>query len=151
MGCQAGKQRGCSFPTKMTLCQGLRGTYSLPTKAGQSQWVVRNAEGGEHVARQRFPSTQEWCYQLAIRLRIIRVHQRPDCVFKRSLQKYSCSVIKRVCQRNRWVNPVKSVTFKWKAGEEGRARRQRVYSRANIMDEAGKRQFSGARSSPYSC
>src|SRR5207302_1458897 len=47
------------------------------------------------------------------------------------------------------VNTFKTVLPEWKAFEEWRSEGERVNGRANVVNEAGQRQFSRSRSTAY--
>jgi hypothetical protein len=62
-----------------------------------------------------------------------------------ALEYYSGAVVERVRERCGRVNPPQAVSLQWQRRKKRRASGEWVNGRAEIVEEAGKREFEGAR------
>ena len=96
----------------------------------------------EQLLRQLLPSLRQWRHQRIIRCRIAR--QALGRGGNRAQQRGRRAAAQRMGQRDLRVDPFQAMPLQAQRAKYGRSRAKRMDGRAQIVNEAGQRQFRGA-------
>lgn len=144
MRCQTGEKTARGFTGKPVFRQRPRRAQAAQAESQQCQRVAWRSQRPEQGLFEHTPGGHQRCHELPIRRGILP--KRLACHLYRALEEGCRSVVERVGQRYRRVNPFHPVLVQREAAEEGGHDRQGMNRRAHIVDKA--RQREGGRSDP---